>query len=190
MIQWNFSCEAAEHLFLHQANQSRLDLIILSSAGKRIYGGASGREVPRKVPLSNGSALVLSLLCSKFSRCLVSSFLCVDGLLHLLHLLLHERHCSSEIISPIVVLVGRGCWRLCLSNLASSSLLSVNNGPCALLRVCLLVIHLDHSLKQREESKLYVRLNIELKTKGKISCPRRNGAKTWYTKYEPFLLSS
>ena len=72
-----------------------LDLIILSSAGRGVDGGAIGREILRKVQLSDGSALLLSLLSSEFSCCLVSSFLCVDGLWHLL---LHERHCSSEII--------------------------------------------------------------------------------------------
>ena len=50
-----------------------------------------------------GAPLLLSLLCSKFSCCLLSNLLCIDGLLHLLHLLLHERHCSSEIILVSII---------------------------------------------------------------------------------------
>ena len=103
MVQRNFSCETIEHHFLHQADQIKLDLTILSSARRWVDGGASGKEVPREVPLSDGSSLLLSLLCNKFSRCLASSFLCIDGLLHLLHLLLHECHCRSEIIMASII---------------------------------------------------------------------------------------
>ncbi|KAF3508434.1 hypothetical protein F2Q69_00004035 [Brassica cretica] len=57
----------------------------------------------RKVPLSDGGALLVDLLSSEVGCCLASSFLGVDCLLHLLHLLLHERHCSSEIVLASVI---------------------------------------------------------------------------------------
>ena len=61
MVHQNFSCAAVEHLFPHQADQSRLDLIIVSSTRRGVDGGASGREVPQEVPLSDGSAFVAQL---------------------------------------------------------------------------------------------------------------------------------
>ncbi|KAF3501840.1 hypothetical protein F2Q69_00042858 [Brassica cretica] len=91
-------CETVERFLLHQSDQSGFDFIVLSSVGRRIDGGARGGKVTWKVPLSDGSALLLDLLSSEVSSCLASSFLCVDCLLHLMHLLLNERHCSSEII--------------------------------------------------------------------------------------------
>ncbi|KAF3555278.1 hypothetical protein F2Q69_00013221 [Brassica cretica] len=72
----------------------------MSSVGRRDDGRESGGEVSQKVPLSNGSALLLDLLSSEVGGCLASSFLCIDGMLHLL---LHKRHCSSEIILASVI---------------------------------------------------------------------------------------
>ena len=59
VVQRDFSCETVERFLLHQADQSGFDFIVLSSAGRRIDCGASGGEVTRKVPLSDGSALFL-----------------------------------------------------------------------------------------------------------------------------------
>ena len=103
VVQRDFSCETVEYFLLHQADQSGFDFIVLSSVGRQIDGRASGGEDTRKVPLSDGGALLLDLLSSEVGCCLASSFLGVDCLLHLQHLLLHERHCSSEIVLASVI---------------------------------------------------------------------------------------
>ena len=86
VVQRDFSCETVERFLLHQADQSGFDFIVLSSAGRPIDCGASGGEFTRKVPLSDGSALLLDLLSNEVGGCLASNLLCVDCRLHLLHL--------------------------------------------------------------------------------------------------------
>ena len=44
MLHWNLCRETSEHFSLHQINQSRLDLKVLSEAGWRNYGRARYAE--------------------------------------------------------------------------------------------------------------------------------------------------
>ena len=62
VLHWNLCRETGEHFSLHQIDQSRLDLKVLSEAGWRSNGRARSREVMRKVSLPDWSSLFLLFL--------------------------------------------------------------------------------------------------------------------------------